>query len=165
MNFLKKWIWGEGVSERPPPAFFFINFKSKCDLIAHCFIKISQETEDQQPQQDTTTRPSTSSRRQDHPARIDPLLRDVPGGKGGGVQGLDWYSQSLLEDADGDCATDFLEEPQPEPSDERGPAAKKLHMAALQSQKGQVSPAHVNRLHLERGNVTSSVYSTSNKRS
>lgn len=115
-----------------------------------------QDDEEQQPQ-DTKPAPS-SHRRQGHVVpRIDPLLREIPpGGKAAPIQGLDWFRKSLLEDADGDCATDFLEESQPEPSDDRGPAAKKLHLAALQSHKGKALPARVSRLALERGNVTSS---------
>lgn len=113
-----------------------------------------QDAEEQQPQD---TKPVSSSHRR-HPApKIDPLLREVPpGGRAAPIQGLDWFRNSLLEDADGDCATDFLEEPQPEPSDNRGPAPKKLHKAALQSFKGKASPARVSGLTVEKGNVTSS---------
>lgn len=118
---------------------------------------------EEQPQ---ATKPvPISHRRQGHLVpRIDPLLREIPpGGKAAPIQGLDWFCKSLLQDEDGDYATDFLEERQTKPSERqtkpsggRGPAAKRLHLAALQSHKGEASPARVSRLTLERGNVTSS---------
>ncbi|PSC71127.1 hypothetical protein C2E20_5568 [Micractinium conductrix] len=38
-----------------------------------------------------------------------PLVAEAPSGDGG-VQGLDWFSKSMLRDSDGDCAHSFLEE-------------------------------------------------------
>jgi hypothetical protein len=129
------------------------------------FIATLQDAEERQPQ-------NTELKSQLN--KHGPLLREIPpGGKAAPIQGLDWFRKSLLEDADGDYATDFLEEPQMEPSDDRDPAAKKFHLAALQSHKGKASPARVSRLTLERGNVTTSeeipsfksINGTGNKRS
>jgi hypothetical protein len=49
-------------------------------------------------------------RRAEPPAGPSPLLQEAPDGSSGGVQGLRWYADSMLQDADGDCAHEFLEE-------------------------------------------------------
>ena len=91
-------------------------------------------------------------------ARIQPLLREVaPGEAASDAQGLDWYRTSLLEDADGDCATEFLEEPRKDtPDADAGPAAKKPHRATLQASSTKASPARVASLRVHRGHVEAS---------
>ena len=64
---------------------------------------------------------------------LQPVLRELPHGAPAPVQGLDWYKNSLLKDADGDCANDFLEEPQKHHMCDSSPALKRPHVASLQS--------------------------------
>jgi hypothetical protein len=45
-------------------------------------------------------------------ARHQPLLRALPMGAHGGVQGFEWFRQSMRRDEDGDYAIEFLEESQ-----------------------------------------------------
>lgn len=147
MNFIKRWIWGD-VSNLSHIIFAFDNFTN------HHFVSsmISQDSEQPEAPAETKSSPHSSSL-----VPVQPVLREVPlGAAAAPVQGLDWYRRSLLEDADGDCANDFLEEPQKHHSDETSPAAKKLHMASLQSNAGNAVPAHVATLTVERGHVTHS---------
>lgn len=53
-----------------------------------------------------------STKKQIVVARHQPLLRAVPTGAHGGVQGFEWFRQSMRRDEDGDYAVEFLEESQ-----------------------------------------------------
>jgi len=110
-------------------------------------------------QQFQSKRPYPSShRQQNNVPKIEPLLQDIPpGDKAAPVQGFDWFRKSLLVDADGDYATDFFKESQMNLSNNRGSAAKNIHVEVLQSHKGEALPARVSGLTLERGNITPSI--------
>lgn len=113
--------------------------------------------QDAEQQQDQAKRPVPSPhRRQGNLSvrKIEPLLRDIPpGGKASPVQGFDWFRKSLLVDADGDYANDFLKESQMKLTVNRGSAAKTV----LQSHKREAFPARVSGLTLELGILTPSI--------
>ncbi|EFN50693.1 hypothetical protein CHLNCDRAFT_142616 [Chlorella variabilis] len=103
------------------------------------------------------------------PPLTPPVLTEVAEGQGG-IQGLDWFQQSMLRDSHGDCAQTFLEEPlsrqqrereqkqrqgqqgQPSGSSER-PAVRQQKAAVLQNCSCRAKVAGPSDMLVDRGNV------------
>ena len=87
--------------------------------------------------------------------RFQPLLCEVRPGCNGGVQGLDWFRNSLKEDADGDCANEFLQETAKVSADGSGPAPKQRRVTAMHSTPARAQPPKRGReLVVDHGNVS-----------
>ncbi|KAL4426717.1 hypothetical protein ABPG77_004773 [Micractinium sp. CCAP 211/92] len=78
-----------------------------------------------------------------------PVICDRPSGDGG-IQGLDWFRHSMLQDTDGDCAHTFLEEEAPQCKTQReGAAAVRLQPQGGAEERGGQQARQQPRRHLQ----------------